>query len=251
MLSVNKKIWLMILVGIFLVSSVSAALTFEQSEEVDLKITCINAGFCTAAAQCNVSVFSPSQVTLLNGVEATQSASLAFHNITLNSTQTSQLGTYSVAGFCKDGSVTQLIDFEFEITETGFALTTSIAILYFLMLVLSVVVLTILVWASFIIPFKNQRDGEGFITVINHKKMFKILSIAGSYLTLMWIVALLHAVSRSFLPLALFKNFFLVFYRIMLAGFVPALVFTIALIIAVAISDFNLRKILERGLKVR
>ncbi|KKL53380.1 hypothetical protein LCGC14_2276010 [marine sediment metagenome] len=119
MQSVNKKIWLMFLISFFLVSSVSAALTFEQSKDIDLKITCINAGFCTAAAQCNVSVFNPSQVALLDGVQATQSASLAFYNITLNSTQTSELGTYSVGGFCKDGSVTQVVDFDFDVTADG------------------------------------------------------------------------------------------------------------------------------------
>ncbi len=119
MLSEHKKIWLMILVSIFLVSSVSAALTFEQSKDIDIKIVCINAGFCTAVAQCNASVFSPTEVVLLDGVEATPSASLAFHNITLNSTQTNQLGTYRVGGFCKDGSVTQLIDFDFDVTANG------------------------------------------------------------------------------------------------------------------------------------
>ncbi|KKN65823.1 hypothetical protein LCGC14_0477590 [marine sediment metagenome] len=119
MLSVNKKIWLIVLMSFFLVSSVSAALTFEQSKDINIKIVCINAGFCTAAAQCNASIFSPSEVVLLDGVEATPSSSLAFHNITLNSTQTSQLGTYRVGGFCKDGSVTQLIDFDFDVTANG------------------------------------------------------------------------------------------------------------------------------------
>ena len=119
MLSEHKKIWLMILVGFFLVSSVSAALTFEQSKPTDIKIVCINAGFCTVVAQCNVSVFSPTEIVLLDGIEATQSASLAFHNITLNSTQTSQLGTYRVGGFCKDGSVTQVVDFDFDVTANG------------------------------------------------------------------------------------------------------------------------------------
>ncbi len=119
MLSEHKKIWLMILLGVFLVGSVSAALTFEQSKDIDIKIVCINAGFCTSSAQCNVSIFSPTDVVLLDGVEATQSTSLAFHNITLNSTQTSQLGTYAVAGFCKDGSVTQVVDFDFDVTANG------------------------------------------------------------------------------------------------------------------------------------
>ncbi len=118
MQSDNKKILAGIFVGIFLISMASA-LTFQQNNAVDIKIICINAGFCSASGFCNVSVFSPQDITLLNGIQATQSSNLAFHNFTLNSTQTSSLGEYSVGGFCKDGSVTQLVDFNFDVTANG------------------------------------------------------------------------------------------------------------------------------------
>ena len=99
--------------------TIISSLTFQQDTEVDIKIVCINAGYCTSTAVCNVSVFSPNDITLLNGIQTTQSSNLAFHNFTLNSTQTSSLGEYSVGGFCKDGSVTQLIDFDFDVTADG------------------------------------------------------------------------------------------------------------------------------------
>lgn len=118
MQSDHKKILAGIFVGIFLISIVSA-LTFEQNDAVDIKVVCINAGFCSSASVCNVSVFSPSEETLLDGIQATRAVNLAFHNFTLNSTQTSDLGQYRVGGFCKDGSVTQLIDFTFEVTADG------------------------------------------------------------------------------------------------------------------------------------
>lgn len=119
MQSEHKKIFAAIFLGIFLISLVSPQLVFRQGTEVDLKIVCINAGFCTSAAQCNVSVFSPTELVILNGTQATQSANLAFHNITLNTTQTIELGGYRVGGFCKDGSVTQVVDFTFDITADG------------------------------------------------------------------------------------------------------------------------------------
>ena len=100
--------------------SLASALTFQQNKQIDLKIVCINAGYCTSTAVCNVSIFAPNDVVLLSGVQATQSSNLAFHNVTLNTSLTSGLGEYSVGGFCKDGSVTQLIDFTFEVTPTGF-----------------------------------------------------------------------------------------------------------------------------------
>ncbi len=113
-----KKIIFGMILCIFLLASVSA-LTLKQNTTSDINLVCINAGYCSAAAECNVSVFAPNEEVILDGVTATQSASLAFHNITLNSTQTSQLGEYQVGGFCKDGSVTQLVDFTFDVTHSG------------------------------------------------------------------------------------------------------------------------------------
>ncbi|KKN65959.1 hypothetical protein LCGC14_0476620 [marine sediment metagenome] len=119
MQSEHKKIFAGILFGIFLISLVSADLVFRQGTEVDLKIVCINAGFCTSTAQCNVSIFSPTELLILNGTQATQSDNLAFYNLTLNSSLTTELGEYRVGGFCKDGSVTQVVDFTFDITADG------------------------------------------------------------------------------------------------------------------------------------
>ncbi len=104
--------------GIFIIALVSG-LTFQQNEEVDIRIVCINAGFCSSTTDCNVSVFAPDQTTLLSGIQATATVNLASYNITLNSAQTSQFGEYSVGGFCLDGSVTNVIDFTFDITADG------------------------------------------------------------------------------------------------------------------------------------
>lgn len=120
MLSEHKKqIFVLMLLGIFLVPTISADLVFQQSTIVDIKIVCINAGYCSSSSICNVSVFNPEELTLLDGIQTTRASNLAFHNFTLNSTHTNTLGEYRVAGFCKDGSVTQLIDFTFDITADG------------------------------------------------------------------------------------------------------------------------------------
>ncbi|KKN59026.1 hypothetical protein LCGC14_0545810 [marine sediment metagenome] len=114
----NKKILMGMFVSILLVSLISG-LTFQQNEQVDIKIVCINAGFCSSTTDCNASVFAPNQETLLSGVRGTPTANLAEYNFTLNSSQTSQLGEYSVGGFCLDGSVTNIIDFNFDVTADG------------------------------------------------------------------------------------------------------------------------------------
>jgi len=118
MQSEHKKIFATFLLGIFLLASVSA-LTFRQNEAVSVKVVCINAGFCTATSQCNASIFAPDENVLLDGIQGTIAGNRAFHNFSLNSTQTEDLGEYRVGGFCKDGSVTQLIDFTFDVTADG------------------------------------------------------------------------------------------------------------------------------------
>ncbi len=117
MQSVNKTIAI-IMLGIFFLSFASSE-TFQQATVADVKLVCINAGFCSAATNCNLSVLSPSDVLLLDAITATQSASLGSFNFTLNSSQTSELGEYRVGGFCKDGSVTNIIDFTFDVTANG------------------------------------------------------------------------------------------------------------------------------------
>ena len=114
----KNKILITIIMGVFLIS-LASALTFQQNTEFNISIICINAGFCTSTAVCNASIIAPNGEAILSGVRAGQSSNLAIYNITISSTQSSQLGKYGVGGFCKDGSVTQLIDFNYDVTADG------------------------------------------------------------------------------------------------------------------------------------
>ncbi len=114
----EHKITAFIILGIFFLSF-GSALSFQQSQEVDVKLVCINAGYCSTATVCNVSVFNPDELVLLDAITATQAASLGSFNFTLTSDQTGELGEYRVGGFCQDGSVTNIIDFTFDVTADG------------------------------------------------------------------------------------------------------------------------------------
>ncbi|KKN56539.1 hypothetical protein LCGC14_0571170 [marine sediment metagenome] len=142
MQSAHKNILTVLLVSVLLFTSVSA-LVYKQNSPAVINLVCINAGFCSSSAQCNVSVFSPAGNVILDGVQATQSASLANYNVTLNENQTIELGEYQVGGFCIDGSVTQLIDFTFEVTPTGFS---NIFDFYLIILIVSAVVIIFGFW---------------------------------------------------------------------------------------------------------
>jgi hypothetical protein len=196
-----KKILVIIFLGIFLIS-LTSALTFKQSEQADIKIVCINAGYCTASAVCNASVFDPDNIVILDGVEATQSPSLAFYNITLNSTQTSKLGQYSVAGFCKDGSVTQLIDFNFDVTITGHIVDTGETFRYIMILVFLFVLFCIGLYFSIIIPYGNIEEmtrGGLAVTKVTKTKYFKILIAWLTSGIFMWFINVITGMINNYI----------------------------------------------------
>ena len=236
--------------GIFLVALISG-LTFQQSIEVDIKIVCINAGYCTSSAVCNVSIFAPDQTTLLDGIQATQAASLAFYNVTLNSTQTVQIGEYSVGGFCKDGSVTQLIDFSFDVTPTGKVLTTGDSILTTVLTVGVFFMFLFTFWGGLVLPFKNKRNDASEIIEIEKLKYFKIVLLTLSYTLLVWLSNLLFTLSISFSLLSQMTGFFQMTFEILLAFSYVVFVVTIIFMFVLGWRDLKLRELLLRGLPAR
>ncbi len=114
----NKKILLAMVASVFLITIITA-LTLQQNQEADIKIVCINAGYCSSTTVCNISIFAPDQTLLVSSLRGTQAADLGSFNFTINSTLTSQIGEYIVGGFCVDGSVTNVIDFTFDVTPSG------------------------------------------------------------------------------------------------------------------------------------
>jgi hypothetical protein len=126
-----KKIYMLLIMSVLLISLASAAdLTYKKDTVSDLKVVCINNGFCSSSAFCNVTVFNPDATVIVDAQTATQASSLAYHNITLSANQLSKLGEYTVSGFCKDGSINKEINFIFTVTDTGKPVSTAAKIIY-------------------------------------------------------------------------------------------------------------------------
>ena len=156
MQSVHKNLLTILLVSIFLITSISA-LSYKVNTTFEVNVVCINAGYCSGTTVCNASIFSPGGEIILQGVLGTQASDLSFFNWTVNSTQSSNLGEHQVGGFCTDGSVTQIIDFTYNITPTGLELDTAQGILVLgLIFVLVILSFSFLIFGLKIenIPFK-------------------------------------------------------------------------------------------------
>jgi len=140
----TKKILLTLLIGMFLISLInltSAQLYYKQSNELDLKVPCFYEDTrCSDTAECNISFLYPNSSFLVEEQPMTNLLN-GYHNYTLNKSQTSVLGEYSVSIYCIDNSGTGYSTFTFEINPTGNEITVGQTIvslgLIFVMMILS------------------------------------------------------------------------------------------------------------------
>lgn len=110
------------------VSALDTDYSFKINNEINLKRPCINNGtWCSGSAVCNITITSPNNTIILDNAKMTNSG--AYHNISLTHTGTCNkdqtCGVYKADVICIDGSRTGSETFYYEITPTGYSLTTS------------------------------------------------------------------------------------------------------------------------------
>ncbi len=179
----------------------TSALSYKVNTTFDVEVVCINAGYCSSSTVCNTSIFAPDGSVILQGVIGTQASDLSFFNWTVNSTQSSNLGEHQVGGFCRDGSVTQIIDFTYNITPTGLELDTAQSIL-----IIGLIFILIILTASFLI-FGIKIENIPF----------KIFLTSMGALFLMFTVGFsLNVVESLMILTGVFSGTFVNLYRLML-----------------------------------
>ena len=97
----NKKYFLIL--GILLVLPLMFAQTYQKETIIDLKIPFeVNGSAASSSATCNISIDYPNGTYFKENVSMTNRDNGDF-NITLNTTETIQLGNYEWRAFCCDG----------------------------------------------------------------------------------------------------------------------------------------------------
>ncbi len=230
MQSEHKKIFLTLVITIFLMASASA-LTYQVNTTFDINIVCINAGFCSASADCNVSIFNPDGIVIIDGISATQSASLAFFNITILSNQSDVLGEYQVGGFCKDGSVTQLIDFTFLVTTFGTNLENS-GVVYGVLLIIFFLMNLIVFYIIAKLNKENFHDEEGHFVGISLQKYIRVVLIGISYGLIVVTLNLMNAAATTSSQISQFSGIIGGIFSAMLSA---AWIWSIIIVIWIAI----------------
>jgi len=174
----KKQIMISALVMVFLISLVSAQQVYPAETEVDLKVPCYNNNtYCTSSSVCNLTVITFDGTLLLNNVLMTQNT--AYHNYTLNVSDTEKTGEYRASIVCDDGGVLGYSTFPYIITPTGKSTTVSSAIVQGLILFLMFGV------TLFFLLFARTTETPGvklFFNVISYITM--LLTVGTAYILL-------------------------------------------------------------------
>lgn len=117
----NNKYLLMFV--ILLVLPLMFAQTYQRETDINLKIPFeVNGSIPSSSATCNVSIDYPDETYLKENASMTNRNNGDF-NITLNTSETNQLGEYKWRAFCCDGTKCAVGYGDFEITPTGKEIT--------------------------------------------------------------------------------------------------------------------------------
>ena len=93
-------------------------LVFKQGEVIDVKSPCIsNNSYCNAGFQCNITIINPDTSVFIDNEVMTRN--VAFYNYTLQSVNTSVIGTYQLQIVCTDGTNKGYEFANFQITSSG------------------------------------------------------------------------------------------------------------------------------------
>lgn len=92
---------------------------YEIDVERNITVVCINDGYCSNNSYCNINVEDPDGIMVVENQNMTNQISFHSYNFT-----PTEIGTYGVTGFCKDGDVSNEIDFGIEVSYTGGAVPT-------------------------------------------------------------------------------------------------------------------------------
>ena len=198
-----KKILLILIMSMFLISLVSAECsipTVKQGDTIQLTQSCTD---CPDGVNITKVIFPNNTIEKLGQFEMSVNGSN--YNLTFSNTDT--LGTYI---YYSEGNLTGVVisqSCSFEVTSTGFLLETSESILYIIILLATFLLFLGFLYPAIRLPYSNQIEPDGSIRRIMKAKYLKLISIWFAYGFLMWFLQTLNAISKSFISLGYLSNF--------------------------------------------
>ena len=244
-----KRIILLLLMGMFLISFVSAQESslgvFKLNEQIELIQICSNdTSLCDA---CNISsVKYPNSSILISNVAMTERTS--DFNYTLDSSNISVSGTYLVNGFCTTSSQVSVWSYTFDVNYLGKEISSAQGIIYVSLFAILFFVFISILFIIGKLPRYNQQDEEGRILSISYLKYFRPVLWFTEWMLFIATLYISSNLAFAFLNEQLFAKVLFTLFRITF-GITPLIV--IVWIIWIFVSMFHdkqMQSMLNRGM---
>lgn len=238
-----KKILMFLMLGMFMVSMVSAEEVslgiFKVNEQVEIIQICNNdTSLCDS---CNLSsVKYPNFPSIITSVSMTKRS--GDFNYTLTNKQVNQTGILLINGFCETASQVKVFSFTATITKTGTLLSTGEAIIYILLTLAIFSLFLIIFYFMIRTPYGNDINEKGAVIKITKLKYVKLGLIMLSWVLFIWFLNLLIAVSDNFVTLTMYYGFVSFMFSIMMRLSLPLGIFIIVLSFFEIIKDVNIQE---------
>lgn len=240
----------LILILLIIVPTVSAEFVYKKDTSFSLNVPCSNNDqACSVSATCNITIFSPTNILLVDNQEMTNSG--VYFNFSVPKEQSTNIGEHETVMFCVDGSENEFTTFPFWITPSGTIPNSTQGVLYgvgFIVILLLFIVCSVGAWTM---------DGEDKITMggdileINDGKHVKLFLWGLAYILLWTLAFLAWMTAENFLYLGILATFFESVFIIMKILAVPILILFLGIYFMKIILDARLHKLQERGLSIR
>lgn len=213
----------------------------RQGECINLLQTCPNCTFVNITSVVN-------EVTIFN-ISATMQKTGTFYNYTF--CNTTRLDSYLVNWVADNDGERQSGAYDFFVTATGDILSTSTAILYIFIILLSAGIFSFLLFLMIKIPSSPERNPEGDITNIKrYNKQLKYFLGVVCYLLFLWITYVAYNLSIGYFELASIGQFMWFLHRTTFILLYPTLVGYVIISIITFLRDTKLTDMVKRGLNI-
>lgn len=214
----------------------------KQNQQLQFSITSNN------ATGCNVSTLDTPDGTKILNIPMTKSIHTFY--TTISSANFTGLGDYCFNIECTDGTSIETGSVCRNVTPTGSLNSTGQAIIYFIILIVSMGIFVFLFYASIKLPFKNERNQYDEIVRINWKKYLKMFCITMAYIVLVWIVYISWNIAYGYLDMRSAGGIFNVIFTILIALFLPLLLGMGIFLLVAYLSDKKINEYIKRGVPI-
>lgn len=238
----NKKIFLILLLSMFLMSFTSTASIGIVTQNQEMQIT----NFCSTAdcTYANITNIKYPNGTVSNmNEEMTKENNNFYYDYTPN-----DLGIYDFITCSNPDGIELCEKDSFESTPNGKDFTTGNSIIYIGFIIILLFTFFLTIYGAGKIKWKNKRNNEGKVLTINNFRYLKILLYVMSYFELMFLFGLSYKICRE-TDIEGFTQFFNFIYQIFSNLMYPLIVLLVIIMIITWLQNIKLNKRIKLGLE--